>query len=413
MSTVAIIPARGGSKGLPRKNLQPLGGVPLVGWAVRAALAAESVDAVYVSTDSTEISKVAAAYGAEVIMRPAELAADEALTMPVIDHALSTLATQPDLVVVMQCTSPLTTGQDVDWAIELLGDNEAVISVEEDYGLILARNGDQLTYPIDASRRRQNREPRYRLNGAVSVFRTPIRTSPPEHPVLYVMPRERSVDIDDAIDLHMAEVLLRLQNAWIVCGAGPDAREMLAIARTRAPHAITITTNSGIHLFPPPNVPDFYFLTDARACVMYNKASRDAQAAGTRLVTLRRDMQAVKQRNLEHFDEFIPITGGHNQFTRHGLTAALSGLLSLQYAMMRGAKQVHLVGMNGYKGNGSGDYYNKDIPINTGRRQKMHTENTIAPMMTEMIEQCPDVEFIFYGKINYPAAGKNVRRVLQ
>ena len=117
MQVAAVIPARGGSKGIPRKNLQPVGGIPLIGWAVRAALAAETVDVVYVSTDSHTIAKVAGEYGARVIMRPAELAADETPTMPVIEHAVAQMPETPEIVVILQCTSPLTTGEDIDLAV--------------------------------------------------------------------------------------------------------------------------------------------------------------------------------------------------------------------------------------------------------------------------------------------------------
>lgn len=415
MGCVAIIPARGGSKGIPGKNLQPIGGVPLVGWVVRAALAAKSIEAVYVSTESKQIARVASEYGAQVIMRPAELAADDAPTMPVVRHAASTLPELPELVVVLQCTSPLTTGQDIDWAVERLTDQyDAVISVEEDNGFVVSRDGALLSYPSWGTKRRQDREARYRLNGAVYVLRTPVRDEfpPPGRLGLYVMPRERSVDIDDPLDLHLAESLLRYDKSWIVCGAGPDVRQMLALARARHPHAVTITTNSGIRLWAEPDRPDYYFLTDMHGCQIYHDEARAIQSRGSRLITLRRDKSALKQRRVDHFDEFVPMVGGYEQFTRKGLTARLSGLLCMQYALMRGARELHLVGLNGYTGRPGGDYYEQDAPITAHRRLRMHTDETIQPFTQAAVDACQDVDFVFYGRLNYSVGGPNVRRVV-
>lgn len=415
MAGVAIIPARGGSKGIPGKNLQPIGGVPLVGWTVRAALAAKSIEAVYVSTESKQIAQAAVEYGAQVIARPPELAADDTPTMPVVRHAVGTLPAAPEVVTILQCTSPLTTGQDIDWAVErLTADVDAVISVEADHGFVVSGDGALLSYPSWGTRRRQDREARYRLNGAVYVQRTPLRDEfpPPGKLGLYVMPRERSVDIDDPLDLHLAESLLRYDKAWIVCGAGPDAPKMLAVAKRRYPHSTTITTNSGIRLFREPDRPDYYFLTDMYGCQIYHDEAVAIQARGSRLLTLRRDKSALKQRRVDHFDEFIPMVGGYEQFTRKGLTARLSGLLCMQYALMRGARELHLVGLNGYTGRPGGDYYEQDAPVTAHRRLRNHTENTIAPFTQAAVEACPDVDFVFYGRLNYSVGGPNVRRVV-
>ena len=111
-NVVVVIPARGGSKGVHRKNLQPVGGIPLVGRAVRAALAAKLVDRVYVSTEDAEIAAVAHEYGAEVIARPKKLADDAAASFRVMHHATDVLKCQgepADLLVSLECTCPLTT----------------------------------------------------------------------------------------------------------------------------------------------------------------------------------------------------------------------------------------------------------------------------------------------------------------
>ena len=106
-STLAVIPARGGSKGLPRKNLRPLAGKPLIAWSIAAAKAAAGIDRVAVSTEDAEIGSVAAAHGAEVLWRPAALATDEATTIAVLQYIARDQAPEAGTFVVLQPTSPL------------------------------------------------------------------------------------------------------------------------------------------------------------------------------------------------------------------------------------------------------------------------------------------------------------------
>src|ERR1043165_1629791 len=113
-SVVAVIPARRGSKGLPLKNLRELGGVPLVVHSIRAALAASHLDAVVVSTEDDEIAKVAAAHGATVVKRPAELATDTAQNNGVVRHVLQSRGNVDRIVVLLQPTSPLRTAAHID-----------------------------------------------------------------------------------------------------------------------------------------------------------------------------------------------------------------------------------------------------------------------------------------------------------
>jgi N-acylneuraminate cytidylyltransferase len=122
---LALVPARGGSKSIPRKNLKPLGGHPLIAWSLAAAQAAERVDAVVVSTDDEEIAELARDYGADVpFLRPDDLARDETPDRPVFEHALRWLERErgwePDLVVQLRPTSPFRPKRLVDQAVELL-----------------------------------------------------------------------------------------------------------------------------------------------------------------------------------------------------------------------------------------------------------------------------------------------------
>ncbi|GIZ12200.1 acylneuraminate cytidylyltransferase [Pseudomonas sp. NCCP-436] len=125
---VAVIPARGGSKGIPRKNLLPLAGHPLLAWSIFAAIEARHVDRVIVSTDDAEIAAVARDYGAEVVLRPAEISGDKAPSEAALMHVLDHLAQQdchPELLVFLQATSPLRRGMDVDGTIESLRAEQA------------------------------------------------------------------------------------------------------------------------------------------------------------------------------------------------------------------------------------------------------------------------------------------------
>lgn len=175
MSTVAIIPARGGSKGITDKNLQPVHGVPLVTRAIRSALGAYTVDQVYVSTDSERIASVAESAGAKVIKRPAELADDQASSESAIVHALEKLP-EATIVVFIQCTSPFIDPQDVDKAVRMVrdGTHDSVFSGTEDHGF---RWEDTTTgfEPIGHDRnnrpRRQDLGHRVVETGAFYVFR--------------------------------------------------------------------------------------------------------------------------------------------------------------------------------------------------------------------------------------------------
>ena len=123
MATIAIIPARGGSKGVPRKNVRLLADKPLIAHSILDAQEATSVDFVYVSTDDEEIATVSANYGAAIIERPPELANDTASSESALIHALQQLEHQginPELLVFLQCTSPIRTGLDIDEAIAKL-----------------------------------------------------------------------------------------------------------------------------------------------------------------------------------------------------------------------------------------------------------------------------------------------------
>ncbi len=226
MSVVALIPARGGSKGIPRKNLAPLAGKPLIAWTIEAALASKNLSRVIVSTDDAEIADAARQHGADVpFLRPPELAADESGALEVALHALDWLREnaggEPEYLLLLQPTSPLRTTADIDAAIDLARARgaDAVLGVcEAEPHPYLARRVDEngaLSHFIpvpEASGPRQGFPPAYVLNGALYLNRsTSLRASrafQPPGALALVMPRERSLDIDTPLDLRIAEALL-------------------------------------------------------------------------------------------------------------------------------------------------------------------------------------------------------------
>jgi N-acylneuraminate cytidylyltransferase len=180
MQTVAIIPARGGSKGLKNKNIYPVAGLPLLAWTVMQALDSAHVDGVFVTTDDAAIASVARAYGAEVIDRPEEISGDKATSESAILHSLDiigrTCGNEPETVVFLQATSPLRKPGDIDWAIELFRSEgaDSLISVTkaDDLTLWEQRSGAWASVNFDYRNRgmRQDRPSQYIENGSIYIF---------------------------------------------------------------------------------------------------------------------------------------------------------------------------------------------------------------------------------------------------
>ena len=219
---VAIIPARGGSKGVPRKNVRAVAGRPLLAWSVADGLEAARVGRVYVSTEDAEIKRAAQAAGAAVIDRPADLAQDATSSEAALLQALDAIAAErggdPRLVVFLQATCPLRTGADVDAAVELLERTgaDSLVSVSpahlflwaEQDGQAVAGGRDWRERP-----RRQDMPPRYRENGSIYVFKPWVLRQGHNRLggkiVLFKMSEEAGVDIDSETDLEWADFLLR------------------------------------------------------------------------------------------------------------------------------------------------------------------------------------------------------------
>lgn len=222
MATLGIIPARGGSKRIPGKNIIDLAGEPLIGWTIRAALAADSLDEVIVSSDDDEILEVSRSYGVRTITRPEAISGDRATNFETAEHIHASLEDDFDHTAWLQPTSPLRNHQHIDAAFDQLKKREAhaIISVCETEHSPLWSN----TLPPDLSMqdfiaadikatRSQDLPTYYRLNGAIYICRTDRLLEQgtffiSDRIYAYIMDPEQSVDIDTEIDLKLAELYL-------------------------------------------------------------------------------------------------------------------------------------------------------------------------------------------------------------
>jgi CMP-N,N'-diacetyllegionaminic acid synthase len=218
---LAIIPARGGSKGVPNKNIRTLGGKPLIAWTIEAAQLSKYIDRLIVSSDDTRIIEVAITYGCEApFVRPAELAQDDT---PGIDPVLHAIEEIPgyDWIVLLQPTSPLRTADDIDGCIETCIEGKAlcctsVSESEKSPFMMLTLDEEQNVqslFPQLMTKRRQDLPVAYAENGAVYVTDTAWliqeRSFYSSRTKAYVMPKERSMDIDTHADFNYVEWLLQ------------------------------------------------------------------------------------------------------------------------------------------------------------------------------------------------------------
>jgi len=224
---LGLIPARGGSKGVPRKNLRPLGGVPLVVRSIQTGLRCRSITDLCVSTDDEEIAAVCSEAGAKVpFLRPAELATDEAPTLPTMQHALAEMEKLTgktyDYLVLLEPTSPFRIENDVEGALSALRDSDAdsivgVTQLASQHPIFTKKIEDGVLLPFvmpepEGTRRQDAKPPAYCRNGAIYVFRTERTTRRGrlygDKVLPWVMPDERSVNIDREVDFLVAESLI-------------------------------------------------------------------------------------------------------------------------------------------------------------------------------------------------------------
>lgn len=222
---IAVIPARGGSKTVPGKNVRLLAGRPLLAWSIEAARSVPEIDRVIVSTDDGLIRSVALEHGAEVYRRPAPLATDEALVIDALRELIEVLSGEGEparIMVLLEPTSPLRTGGDIRQCLELLvdeGRHSVATFKKADLNPHRAwriRDGRPEVFIPGAVPwlPRQRLPEAFQLNGAVYAFRTDRLL--PDSPSLLVgepgavlMPSDRSIDIDDEFDFQIAEMLIQ------------------------------------------------------------------------------------------------------------------------------------------------------------------------------------------------------------
>jgi len=222
---VAVIPARGGSKSVPGKNIQPLQGKPLLAWSIAVAQAVCEIDRIIVSTDDPRIATVARAHGAEVYARPPELATDEALVIDALKDLLHTLQSEGEAiewVVLLEPTCPLRAVGDVQACLELVakGCYDSVATFKEaelnPHRAWRLNDGVPEVFIPGAIPwlPRQKLPKAYQLNGAVYVFRASLLAHEAKSLLVgklgaVLMPRERSQDIDDKVDFTIVEAFLK------------------------------------------------------------------------------------------------------------------------------------------------------------------------------------------------------------
>lgn len=221
---VAIIPARGGSKGIKNKNIRIINNKPLVAYSIESALKCKYIDYTLVSTDSKEIAEISKSYGAQVpFLRPKEIATDSSKTIDVLVHAMNFLANSGnyfDYVMLLQPTQPIRAEEELEKTIEIVVDRRlpSLVSIcEVEETPILMRTIDtnkklKRVLNINSTVRRQDFPKFYKVNGSIYINKIEdlnLNTSLNDNEYGYIMPKNHSVDIDTEDDLKLAEKILK------------------------------------------------------------------------------------------------------------------------------------------------------------------------------------------------------------
>lgn len=226
---VCVIPARGGSKGVPRKNIKQLAGKPLIAYTIEQALQSQYIDRIIVSTEDNEIAEISKHYGAEVpFIRPVALSGDQVATVDVLLHTIKWLEEEEkydfDIFVLLHTTTPLRAVKDIDSCIEMLKDTKAdnIFSVTESHRnpyfnmVEITPNGKVQLSKKGSFSSRQSAPKVYDMNASIYVWWKDILKREGKiflnGSQVYVMSKERSIDIDDNIDFKIAEIMMVEQN---------------------------------------------------------------------------------------------------------------------------------------------------------------------------------------------------------
>jgi CMP-N-acetylneuraminic acid synthetase len=220
---LAIIPARGGSKRIPKKNIKKLAGKPLICYSIESAIGSSHINRIVVSTDDESIARISKRQGVEVIMRPEHLAQDKTLIVPVLQHAVKVLEGQgyfPEFVVLLQPTSPLRSSKEIDYAINKLisegGDSAETFCEVKEHPASMFRIVTGVAVPFDRAnlrKRSQDLPLLFRETGAVYVVKRDLLMKKGslygKRHIPVIVSRERSVDIDEEIDFSIAELIMK------------------------------------------------------------------------------------------------------------------------------------------------------------------------------------------------------------
>lgn len=212
----SIIPARGGSKAIPKKNIVPFLGEPLITYTIEQSCRSDLVEETYVSTDDDHIAEVSRDAGADVIKRPQELAMDTSSTEEALFHALEAMSEEPEIIVLLQCTSPLRRENDIDNAIRLVseGPYDSALSCCEDHSFYWKQNeetAEPINYDPSDRQRRQELDRWYQENGSIYVMNRDILKDEGcrlgGDIGIHKMPREMSFEIDTPEDYRIVEAI--------------------------------------------------------------------------------------------------------------------------------------------------------------------------------------------------------------
>ncbi|AEE22233.1 acylneuraminate cytidylyltransferase [Glaciecola sp. 4H-3-7+YE-5] len=216
---VCVIPARGGSKGVPLKNIRLLAGKPLIAHTIEQVVKAQHDIEVYVSTDDLAIADIATQAGSRVIMRPDSLSGDKSTSESALLHALTEIETKGaiDYVVFLQCTSVFRSSTDIDRAINQIikDESDSLLSVVPSHRFLWQvsdKGAESINYDFKHRPRRQDMEPQYQENGSIYIFRPWVLRQFNNRLggkiALYQMDERSAIDIDSELDFKVAELLL-------------------------------------------------------------------------------------------------------------------------------------------------------------------------------------------------------------
>ncbi|MCK4996957.1 acylneuraminate cytidylyltransferase [Candidatus Pacearchaeota archaeon] len=212
---VAVIPARGGSKGIPRKNIKMIMGKPLIAWTIEQAKGSKYIDEVYVSTDDSEIKSISERFGAEIINRPENISGDTASTESALLHVSEALNEDYDIMALFQCTSPMRYSSQIDEAIEkMVGTkSDSLLTGYENDSFYWNNDGNSMNYDFLKRPRRQDKEWEFVENGSFYLTEKEILLTVKNRlggkVSQYLMPKWMSFEIDEPFDFELIEILMK------------------------------------------------------------------------------------------------------------------------------------------------------------------------------------------------------------